>query len=64
MLRAVSTAESSQASTPLEWRDVNAVIAYKRDLYTMDLICLGFVTPNATIEVAEEMQGLTRMRLL
>ena len=60
----MSTAESSQASTPLEWRDVNAVIAYKRDLYTMDLICLGFVTPNATIEVAEEMQGLTRMRLL
>jgi hypothetical protein len=39
-------------------------LPHKRDLYTVNLICLGFVTANATIEVHEEMQGLTRMRLL
>jgi hypothetical protein len=57
----VSTAESSHPSTPLKWRDVNAVIAYKRDLYTVDVICLGFVTANVTFEVHEEMQGWSQL---
>ena len=58
---AVGTAESSQSHGSLEWRHVDAVLAYKRDLYTVDLICLGFVTPNGTIEVHEEMQGWSEL---
>jgi hypothetical protein len=58
---AVSTADSSQPTASIEWCDVNAVLAYKRDLYAVDLICLGFVTANATIEVHEEMQGWSQL---
>jgi hypothetical protein len=57
----VTTAESSSSQASLEWRDVNAVLAYKRDLYTMDLICLGFVTPAGTIEVHEDIQGWSQL---
>ena len=57
----VSTAKSSQPSASLQWRDLNAIVAYKRDLYTVDLICLGFVTANGTIEVHEEMEGWSRL---
>src|SRR5262249_156198 len=57
----VSIAESTQPMASLEWDDVSAVLAYKRDLYTVDLICLGFVTRNGTIEVHEEMQGWSQL---
>jgi hypothetical protein len=54
---AVSTSEPTQPLASLEWNNVSAVLAYKRDLYAVDLICLGFVTPQGTIEVHEGMQG-------
>ena len=57
----MNTAESSQPSASLEWRDVNAVVAYKRDLFAFDLICLGFVTANGTIEVHEQMHGWSEL---
>ena len=57
----MNTSESSQPPATLEWHDVSAVLAYKRDLYSVDLICLGFVTPEGTIEVDEEMQGWSQM---
>jgi hypothetical protein len=41
----------------MRWNEVKAVIAFKRDLYATDLICLGFLGPDRTIEVDEEMHG-------
>jgi hypothetical protein len=32
-------------------------VAYKRDLITIDLICIGFRTPTGTLEINEEMDG-------
>ncbi len=58
---AVTTTDSSSPQASLEWRDVNAVLAYKRDLYTVDLICLGFVAVSGTIEVHEEMRGWSEL---
>jgi hypothetical protein len=57
----VSTAESSYPSTPLKWRDVNAVMPASATFTQLDVICLGFVTANVTIEVHEEMQGWSQM---
>jgi len=58
---AVTNTDSSCPHAILEWHDVNAVLAYKRDLYTADLICLGFVTASGTIEVHEEMRGWSEL---
>ena len=57
----MSTSESSQPLASLEWHDVRAVLAYKRDVYAVDLICLGFVTPERTIEVHEDMPGWSQL---
>jgi hypothetical protein len=48
---------SSVGVGSLKWNEVRTVLAYKRDLYATDLICLGFTSPVGTIEVDEEMQG-------
>jgi hypothetical protein len=53
----VSTSGSRQPNEALSWGEVDTVIAYKRDLYAMDLICLAFGTSEGAIEVHEEMQG-------
>jgi hypothetical protein len=57
----LATAESSAPHTSSEWRDVNAILAYKRELYMVDLMCLGFVTPERSIEVHEDMQGWSEL---
>jgi len=43
----------SSPATSLEWNDVRIVLAYKRDVFATDLICLGFTTSEGTIEVNE-----------
>ena len=57
----VAGSVSSVGATSLRWNDVKTVLAYKRDLYTTDLICLGFTSPDGTIEVDEEMQGWSQL---
>jgi hypothetical protein len=52
---------SSVGATSLKWNDVKTVLAYKRDLCATDLICLGFTSPDGTIEVDEEMQGWSQL---
>jgi len=47
----------SGSVSSIRWNDVKTVLAYKRDLYATDLICLGFTSPDGTIEVDEEMPG-------
>lgn len=40
------------------WTDVTTVVAYKRDAYIVDLICLGIAINDGTVvEVDEEMNG-------
>ena len=46
----------SISTTGVKWQEVNCVV-YKRDLYTIDLVCLGFTTAEGTIEVNEQMEG-------
>ena len=36
---------------------MNGVVAYKRDCYTVDLMCMGFTTPDGAVEVNEGMDG-------
>jgi hypothetical protein len=57
----VSIVESEQPRSPLKWHNVTAVLAYKRDIYAFDLICLGFGTANGSIEVNEEMLGWSQL---
>jgi len=52
---------SSEGAASLKWDEVNTVLAYKRDFYVTDLICLGFTSPAGTIEVDEEMQGWSQL---
>jgi hypothetical protein len=42
----------------IAWSEVVRVVAFKRDLYTVDCICLAFATADGmTTEVNEEMEG-------
>jgi len=43
---------SSVVATSLRWKDLETVLAFKRDLYATDLICLGFTSPEGTSHVA------------
>lgn len=49
--------DGSARKTSLDWTEVNGVVAYKRDLIIVDLICIGFTTASGTLEVDEEMEG-------
>ena len=53
--------DGSVSTASLVWSEVTGVVAYKRDCYTVDLICAGFVTHEGTIEVNEEMKGWTEL---
>jgi len=39
------------------WSEVVRLVAYKRDCFAIDLICLGLVTDKRFVEVNEEMEG-------
>jgi hypothetical protein len=40
------------------WADVQAVVAYKRDVFAFDVICLALEFPGPTsIELNDQMQG-------
>lgn len=39
------------------WQDVVRVEAFKRDLYSVDLICLAILLGDKTVEINEEMDG-------
>jgi hypothetical protein len=51
----------SSRTDSLTWNEIEKVVAYKRDLYTIDLICLGFATAKQTIELNEEMHGWSQL---
>ena len=41
----------------IAWHEVTKSIAYKRDLYVVDLICLDLESSNLTVSFHEEMEG-------
>jgi len=49
--------DGSVSTTRVKWSEVNGVVAYKRDAYIVDLVCVGFATAEGTMEVNEEMEG-------
>lgn len=51
---------SNNTSRFVLWKEITEIYAYKRDLYTVDMICLsiGLGKNNEAIEVNEEMLNL------
>jgi hypothetical protein len=50
-------ADGSETKTELRWSEVNGVVAYKRDCFALDLICMGFTTGDGAVELNEGMDG-------
>jgi hypothetical protein len=61
MTRTVSFSDGSVSIATVEWRDVTTVVAFKRDLFTYDLLCVEIVTPTDRLELDEEMDGWANM---
>ncbi len=51
------TMENTQGSVSFSWDTVQAVDTFKRDLFSVDCICLAFETAEGWIEVNEDMKG-------
>lgn len=51
------TMEKETGSTSFFWESVSAVDTFKRDLFSIDCICLSFETPEGWIEVNEDMKN-------
>jgi hypothetical protein len=55
-----TTSVNSQDNTEsmrMQWNEIDKVVAYKRDLFAFDLICLALADKNRSIELAEDMEG-------
>src|SRR5262245_34089174 len=50
-------ANGTESKTELKWSEVNRAVAYKRDCYTLDLVCRGFTTLDGFVEVNEGDDG-------
>src|SRR5206468_1990762 len=55
------TTSGSDANAFLAWGEIDTVLAYKRDCYAVDLMCLAFTTSEGAIEVHEEVQGWSQL---
>jgi hypothetical protein len=54
----IASDKSGVASVRIAWSEVETVFAFKRDLFAIDRICLGFgLTHPPVVEVDEEMNG-------
>lgn len=42
---------------PVRWDEIRQVAAFKRDLMTVDLVCLAVATPAGVVEIDEDMAG-------
>lgn len=52
-----SVQQGPSKSVEVNWDDVNEIAAFKRDLFTVDMICLAIGCCDFAIEVNEEMAG-------
>lgn len=44
-------------ATEVSWDEVTRIFTFKRDLMTVDLMCLAFETSSAAVEIDEDMAG-------
>jgi hypothetical protein len=58
---AVIQARAESPVALLNWSAVKIILAYKRDVFAHDLICLAFEPSDGTIEVNEEMHGWSQL---
>lgn len=49
--------DGTETITELTWGEVNGVVAYKRDCFAVDLMCVGFTTADGAVEANEQMDG-------
>jgi len=45
----------------MRWDDIEKVHAFKRDLVTVDCICLAFTSRDGIIEIAEDTEGYSEV---
>ena len=57
LTRTIHFSDGSISTTEVKWAEVRRVLAFKRDLLLIDLLCLGFETQEGLIEIDEEMDG-------
>jgi hypothetical protein len=43
--------------TAVQWDGIDKIVAYKRDIFAFDLICLAIVDKDRSFEVSEDMEG-------
>jgi hypothetical protein len=54
----ISDTMSGTGRTTIQWDDVRAVRAFKRDLFAYDMICLAFQLPDKSwVEICERSEG-------
>lgn len=44
-------------ATEISWDEVTRIFTFKRDLMTVDLMCLAFETSSGAVEIDEDMAG-------
>src|SRR5262245_100229 len=52
-----SNAHGESGEHRVAWSDVATVLAFKRDLFAVDLVCLAFQTSTIAYEVNEDMEN-------
>ncbi len=58
------TVQAPKFTASVDWEKLTSIFAYRRDLHTTDLICMGFACAanDPVIEVHTEMAGFLRLR--
>jgi hypothetical protein len=59
--RVVHFSDGSFESADIAWNQVMRIAAFKRDMFSVDLICLAFETNSSALEVDEEMEGWEKL---
>ena len=57
----IRASDDGLSATSLKWSAVTEVVAYKRDVFAFDLICLAFDTSDGSLEINEEMPGWSQL---
>jgi hypothetical protein len=53
----ISPLKGTPSSVFMRWADVRKAVAFKRDQYVVDRICIIFELSDSALEVNEDMQG-------
>ena len=53
----IPIAKNATSTLKIQWKEIQRISIYKRDLLTTDLICLNVATDTESHEINEEMDG-------